>query len=387
MKSTKKNRYTILIVDDNILNIDILFELLSDYDVIPTLSGKDAIDILAEENIDLILLDILMPELNGFETCKLIKQNPKTSHIPIFMLTSQHSTDDIKKGFDLGIVDYVTKPFNPTELLVRINNHIELSSYRLYLEEKINQEIKKVQEANSIMLQQSRLAEMGELINMIAHQWRQPLGAINSSMIAIDFNIQSGQYDLSNTKQQEKFLNFINDKHKKISSSVEFLSNTIDDFRNFYKMDKEKELIDIQLPVIKILDIIESLMNKNKIKIIQNFSTNDKVYMYQNELMQVILNILKNSEDNFICNNIQNPTIEITITKDDNQHIISISDNGGGIDNDIIDDIFNPYFSTKENKNGTGLGLYMSKTIIEIHHKGTLSVKNILNGVCFKIVL
>ena len=393
MNLLEKQKPIILIVDDNKSNIDILINILDkEYDIIPTTNGKIAIDITKVEKVDLILLDIMMPIIDGFEVCKKIKQNPKTSNIPILFLTAKEEDQDIQKGFELGAVDYITKPFNPTELLIRVTNHIELASYKNNLEIKIKEEIQKTKETEILMIQQSKLAEMGELINMIAHQWRQPLGAINSATIAIDFTIKSGKYNLNNKNEQDALLKFINDKHKRIFNGIEFLTNTIDDFRNFYKQDKSKELISINLPIIKALNIIDILIKNKGIKISTEFQTDEKVSIYQNELMQVILNILKNSEDNFLLNNTQNPKINILTKKEDDKYIISISDNGGGISDTIIDKIFNPYFSTKYDKNGTGLGLYMSKIIICNHLNGNIEVENIRDdkdylGVKFKIIL
>ena len=128
-------------------------------------------------------------------------------------------------------------------------------------------------------------------------------------------------------------------------------------------------------------------MSSHGIEIVTDFGCKDAILMYQNELMQVILNILKNSEDNFKEKNIQNGKIEITTSKKDNIYIIEISDNGGGIPKDILPNIFDPYFSTKDEKNGTGLGLYMSKIIVEEHHGGKLSVSNRDGGACFRIEL
>ncbi len=377
----------ILIVDDNEINIEILMNVLgNEFDIIPTLNGETAIDITHYEKINLILLDIVMPNMDGFTVCKIIKENPQTSNIPILFLTAKGETEDMQKGFDLGAVDYITKPFNSSELLIRVRNHLELSSYKLDLERKVEEEIAKRKEAQDFMLQQSKLAEMGEMINMIAHQWRQPLGAIGSAMIAIDFTMQSAQYNLEDKNEQDKLFSFIKNKHKRVNESIEFLSNTIDDFRNFYKKDRDKELINLTVPITKTLNIIQTSINNN-IEISTNFQITDEVYMYKNELMQVILNILKNSEENFMIKNITSPKINISTKKENDNYIISIDDNGGGINSDIINNIFDPYFSTKHEKNGTGLGLYMSKMIIENHHNGKLIVKNTPYGVCFDIVL
>jgi signal transduction histidine kinase len=135
------------------------------------------------------------------------------------------------------------------------------------------------------------------------------------------------------------------------------------------------------------LYIVEDTLQARNIKILSVIENDDKVLMYQNEMMQVILNIIKNAEDNFLENRVQNPQIFIITKKKEGKFVISISDNGGGITPDVLPKIFDPYFSTKDEKNGTGLGLYMSKIMVEEHNNGKLSVENIADGVCFSIEL
>jgi signal transduction histidine kinase len=168
---------------------------------------------------------------------------------------------------------------------------------------------------------------------------------------------------------------------------VQFLSTTIDDFRNFFKPDKSAEMVPLNTPVEKALQIVGVSMKNKGTELETIFDSKDEVEIFQNETMQVILNILKNAEDNFVDKNISNPKIIITTSRKDNEFKITIQDNGGGIPEDIIGNIFDPYFSTKNEKNGTGLGLYMSKTIIEEHHDGRLSVSNQNDGACFEIVI
>ena len=140
-------------------------------------------------------------------------------------------------------------------------------------------------------------------------------------------------------------------------------------------------------PIIRALTIVEPPLKNKNIEITKKFLTNDKVLIYQNELMQVILNILKNSEDNFLEKNTAEPKINISTKNENGSCIIMISDNGGGIPKNILPKIFEPYFSTKLEKNATGLGLYMSKIIIEEHNGGILRVNNTDDGICFEIVL
>lgn len=131
---------TILAVDDSEINLDILVGILKKYDVIPALSGKEALEILQEEKIDLILLDIVMPEMDGFEVCRRIKADESTWEIPVIFITVKSSEQDIQQCFELGVVDYVAKPFNAIELLARVQTHLKLRSYQVRLEETIKEQ-------------------------------------------------------------------------------------------------------------------------------------------------------------------------------------------------------------------------------------------------------
>ncbi|MEA3314358.1 MAG: PAS domain S-box protein [Campylobacterota bacterium] len=254
-----------------------------------------------------------------------------------------------------------------------ISNKKKVEELNKILETKIKDEVKKNRDKDKAMIEQSRLAQMGEMISMIAHQWRQPLAAINSTSITI--NLKSQLDTLDNQTAMEL--------SNKITDYSEHLSSTIDDFRNFFKSNKERKYITYSKVIDSVLKIIEvSIINKNII-IEKNLNSDILFYTYQNELKQVLLNLMKNAEDVLLEKKIKNPKITI----ETNNNILLIKDNGGGIDDDICEKIFDPYFSTKIQKDGTGLGLYMSKTIIEEHCHGKLSVSNDNEGAVFKIEL
>ena len=221
------------------------------------------------------------------------------------------------------------------------------------------------------------------MISMIAHQWRQPLGAIAATSINMKFSLLLKSFDLNTKEGQDELNTSFMEELSEIEDYVENLTATIDDFRNFYKPDKKLALISFEEVVQKALRIIRSSMEMDNISIIEEYKDDIKLEMYDNEVMQVILNILKNAHDNFKEKNITNPQIKITSTS----AVLDISDNGGGIPDEILDKIFDPYFSTKDEKNGTGLGLYMSKIIIEEHHTGKLAARNYDGGILFKIIL
>ncbi|HIP36790.1 MAG TPA: HAMP domain-containing protein [Crocinitomix sp.] len=283
-----------------------------------------------------------------------------------------------------NMANSATKGDYSVRSIIKSNDEIgQLSKNFNVMIETIEKNINKEKQ----IIEQSRLAQMGEIMSMIAHQWRQPLGAIGSAIVNIQINQKSKKYDLENKDDIKLFLKQLNKKLTSMEEYVQFLSTTIDDFRLFFKQDSDKKLIALTVPILKALKMIKTSMSNKNIMITNDFKTNDDVLIYNNELMQVFLTILKNSEDNFLEKNIQNPTININTKRQDNNYIISFTDNGGGISENILSKIFEPYFSTKLEKNGTGLGLYMSKVIIEDHHKGILQASNVKNGIKFEIIL
>lgn len=228
------------------------------------------------------------------------------------------------------------------------------------------------------LVQQNRLAQMGEMIAMIAHQWRQPLTVISSISGVMQLKIKNDKYDSVNFQ----------DKLQKIDNQTHYLSDTIEDFRNFFRPDKKKNYIRSVDLINDTLKIIEPMLKKFNIKINNNFNCEKELYIFSNEVMQVLLNILKNAQDAFIENGVKNPEININASCcNDTKCTIYIEDNAGGIPPEIIENIFDPYFSTKSDKNGTGLGLYMSKMIIEDHCEGSLSVSSKNGKTKFEIII
>ncbi|MDH5464082.1 MAG: PAS domain-containing sensor histidine kinase [Thiovulaceae bacterium] len=251
------------------------------------------------------------------------------------------------------------------------------------LEARIEKAVEEIHQKEVQLLQQSRLAQMGEMISMIAHQWRQPLTAISAISIDLQMKLILDDYKSKDKKPLEKFFSHTEASLKKIDSYILNLTTTIDDFRNFYKPNKKSVKIKLEDVIEKSLNIIKPSLGSYNITIIEQYNSKEKIELYENEMMQVILNILKNAQDHLNEKNIKDPYIKI-ITED---NTIFICDNGGGIPENIIEKIFDPYFSTKYEKNGTGLGLYMSKTIVEEHHHGRLIAENKDDGACFVIAL
>ena len=246
--------------------------------------------------------------------------------------------------------------------------------------EILKEQIKKNEQQHQQLIHQSRLAQMGEMISMIAHQWRQPLTAISATSSTITLKATIDKLDNETAiKMATKINNYVN-----------HLSTTIEDFRNFFKNNKIKVKVTLEELVNSTLDIIQvSIENKN-INVIKNIQGTYECNTYANEVKQVLLNLLKNAEDALLERNPPNPTITIETPQNlqsSNKVVIIVRDNAGGVPEQIIDKIFDPYFSTKHSKNGTGLGLYMSKTIIDKNCHGKLSVHNDNEGAVFTIEL
>jgi PAS domain S-box-containing protein len=254
----------------------------------------------------------------------------------------------------------------------------ELEILTFDLEDRIKKEIEKNEQKTAQLIQQSRFVQMGEMISMIAHQWRQPLTAITAT---------TNNLLLKNILNKEISKETLEEELKLITEYTQHLSCTIDDFRNFFKSDKIKVESKLDDVIEKAISIIKTSFESKEINLITNYKFKRIINTYATEIQQVILILLKNAEDALIENNTSYKKIEITTYEDKDFAIIEIEDNAGGISSDIIYKIFDPYFSTKKAKEGTGIGLYMSKIIIKDHCKGEIIASNNQDGAIFKIKL
>ncbi|MDH5464702.1 MAG: ATP-binding protein [Thiovulaceae bacterium] len=260
-----------------------------------------------------------------------------------------------------------------------LNNYrlTELNSLKDSLKttfDNLSLEREKTKEQEKLLIFQSRHAAIGEMIAMIAHQWRQPLMAISAIVTNTKVEIALNKLD------QEK----LDQKSDDILRQTSYLTNTINDFSNFFKPNQDRQRSTIPKVVDNTLEIMGHLLKNNDIKVRKSYDTNTELSIFSNELQQVLINIIKNAYDVLQEKEIQNKEIEILVDENPDYISIKISDNAGGVEDAILFHIFDPYFSTKK-KNGTGLGLYMSKTIIEDHFKGKLNCINIQNGAQFII--
>lgn len=255
----------------------------------------------------------------------------------------------------------------------------EIKNYLHIIQSKVDEATQAIYAQQQQLIAQSRAAALGEMFDNIAHQWRQPIGAINNAIINAEFAIELGNIT------QEEILKTFED----ISTYTAFLSKTIDDFRNFSNPNKEKTLFALHESILQTLGIIQGAYEMNQIAL--SYEPDPElcvvqVYGPMGELSQVLLNILSNARDAIKEKHIPgNVRIDLSATKD--AITITLSDNAGGIPESVLPKIFDPYFTTKNKSQGTGIGLYMSKTIIEKHYEGKIEVHNEGSGAVFLITL
>jgi len=256
----------------------------------------------------------------------------------------------------------------------------ELNELNKNLDKRVKEEVQKRAKQEQMLIQQSRFAAMGEMIGNIAHQWRQPLNALSLLLQNIENAYEMDMLDEAYIKRSVA-------KGNRLTKAM---SQTIDDFRNFFRPNKEAEIFSVHSALNATMDMVKSSFENHMITFEQHIDDSLCVRGFSSEFSQVILNILTNAKDALLENKEIQRQIIINVFKgenNDNNVIIEIKDNAGGIPQDIIQNIFDPYFTTKEEGKGTGIGLYMSKTIVETNMRGRLSVLNTENGAKFIIEL
>ncbi|MCX6075562.1 MAG: PAS domain S-box protein [Campylobacterales bacterium] len=313
------------------------------------LLGKKMSDFVFREDQDIFYLhQQKILELSEPQTCEL--RIAKSDGLPVWMNISATASHD-KRG---------------NRIYHLVFNNID---ERKMIEERLKNKEK-------MLLVQSRYAAMGEMISMIAHQWRQPLNIIGLATANMK------------TKQMLHMLDeaSMDENTEIITENIAFMSDTIDDFRNFFKPDAPKEPVTIEEVITIALKVIGQSLVANNITFAVHNNSKTSLLMHKNSLVQVLLNIIGNAKDELIFKKVESAVIDITVNETEDKIAITVCDNAGGIPNEIMEKINQPYFTTKKIY-GTGLGLYISQTIIEKHFFGTLTWYNKHSGACFVITL
>lgn len=441
--ATGNSKPLILIVDDNTENLQYLGTLLAqnNYEPIAAINGFQALDFLKSDLPELILLDVLMPKMDGFEVCKRIKSNRETQNIPIMFLTAKTETEDLVKGFELGAFDYLTKPFNPNELLIRVKTHIDLFQTRKALE-KSNKALKKkedkIQQLNQVLsfkfeekaqrlehaqeeiLQQEYKSELADVTSGTLHNVKNLLNSVKtSSVLAMDKFIKS-----KSTAAFKKANQLLRDN---IDSIEEFICNNpkgkmlMDYYLNIEEiLDKESDTIEQELQLISekvfaiesiinlqqvygrtqleaephnlhriiedALNMQEKLIAANEISIVKDFSDIPLLHLHKQKFLHILINLLRNAKDAMSDSTASKRKLIIkTELKEDRVDLI-VSDNGCGIKTEDLPKIFSHGFTTKED--GHGFGLHSSlKYMKEMNGKIAVKSEGLGKGTRFIISL
>jgi C4-dicarboxylate-specific signal transduction histidine kinase len=297
------------------------------------------------------------------------------------MLNNRENTPDIAK---IKAVDGTIHLFRVTINEQRLHENLfsitltditEIEEYK----QELQAHVKKIEEKQKILIQNSKMASMGEMIANIAHQWRQPLNSLSALHTVLMMD-----YEEKGSLTVEEIQEFKDESRAYIHK----MSSTIDDFRNFFSPTKEKESFYVSDAIKESIKFVRDSYYDANVELIDKSQNRDaQICSYRNELMQVIMILLNNSRDAVAGNKVKNPKVVVNFTEHEGELKICIQDNGGGISEDIMDRIFEPYFTTKFKSDGTGVGLYMSKMIVEDSIGGRLILENHEDGVLASLIL
>jgi len=372
-------KLTVLAVDDVLANRISLQYLIEEYfddiDVVLAESGEEALKITYTLDIDLIILDIQMPGMDGFETAQYLKTNPKTTNIPVIFLTAAFKKEEFQqKGFEIGAIDYLTKPIEDQQFTNKLKLYKEvivktkeLEAVNLNLSESLKQErqLKEtIQRQHREIAEQSKMVALGDMLSNIAHQWRQPLSIISTC---------------SSGMSLKKEMNILTDDEltqnlERITEITSQLSNTIDGFKNNIFEDV-KTKCNLSEFIINTINSKSYLFDQNKITLIQNFDDSIEIITLPNSLQQSLLNILINSIE-ALEKTTTNKFIFVDLYLKDDLITITIKDNAGGMEQKNLHKVFEPYFTTKHKKQGIGLGLTNVYNNVVTNLHGKVKVEN-----------
>lgn len=294
----KKYGNKILLVDDDVKNLQVAMSILKNYNVIYAQSGEKALELLAKNDFDLILLDVIMPLMDGYHVCSKIKENEKTKNIPIIFLTVKDDEKDIVKGFDLGAVDYITKPFYSEVLLKRVEVHLkiarlmhELEHINLNLNKTVEEQVEQIRQKDEIIIQQLKITAMASIIDVITLQWKKPLDKIKLYLQSLNLKVEN----IEELTGYETFKNTFYEVNK--------LDEIMNDFHRFFNNHKNKENVNLKVSLDNALFLLKDEMQKLNVNINIQGDILLSLNIVLDEIKHIFTKLISKSILNFRNNN------------------------------------------------------------------------------------
>lgn len=374
---------TILIVDDEPFNLDLLEQELDDeYAVVRAENGVEALEKAESENPDLILLDIRMPEMDGLEAVRKLRESAKHVTTPVIMLTAQSTTEEKVEGLDAGADDYITKPFDPDDLHARIRSNLRIGRLQRELAEERNelkQALDDLRAAEVQLVHSEKMAGLGKLVAGVAHELNNPIGFIYANMghfqryvgqlrEMCEVSALSGEA----AEKAKKTFSTLDRLVESCSNGAQRIKEIVLGLRAFSRLDEaERKTVDLHEGIDSTLTLLEHHM-KDPITVAKDYGDLPLVECMPGQLNQVFMNLLTNAVDAVEG---EGEVVITTRTEGDEHVSIGIRDTGAGIPDDVRSRIFEPFYTTKDVGKGTGLGLSISYGIVE-KHGGSIAVES-----------
>jgi len=372
---------TILIVDDDAKNLQIAMKILKDYKVLFAQSGKKALELISKNpDIDLILLDVIMPVMNGYETCKEIISNDKYKNIPIIFSTVKDDEKDIIQGFELGAVDYIVKPFYPEVLLKRVQLHLKLSRTTKELKvlnnslnEKVSQQIEEIRRKDEKILQQEKLKVMNDVVGVISNELRKPISNMKIYLQSMEL--------ISESKKNVDIAKSLN----KVLSKLNGVEEGLTDFSNLFQVDKKIGKHNLKVIIDSVLFKFRSELDKQKIKIKFTGDNLIVINMVEEDLKQILSKLILVSLNSFSKIKMDKKEINFELKEDEEKVSLFYFDNSdySNFENFKVYLDKDHLLKTKE----FDINLYILKIIIEKNNGKLILEENKDKGVLFKVEL
>jgi signal transduction histidine kinase len=396
--------YTLLIIDDNPTNLEVIVEYLENagFEVAVARNGEMGLKRAQVLKPNIILLDVLMPGIDGFETCRRLKNNERTQNIPVIFMTALDNPDDKVKGFEVGGVDYITKPIHQEEVLARITTHLRIRDLTIHLNAKVeeltqtqdqlNAKVEELTQTRQELVQSEKMASLGRLVAGFAHELNTPLGVAIGAASALQENVSMiNQLIEKEEVDEEELLSDLDTIEKTARLTLSNLKRAANLVTSFKRTAVNQSLDKVR--VFQVIEVINDTMStlhsyfkQTDINISIDCPSNLTVESLPGALEQILTNLLINSLIHGFNEGKNAGSINIKVQLNKEELHLEYSDNGKGIAYENLSKIFEPFFTTHRAHGGSGLGMYICYNIITTLLQGTIICESILgNGVVFKI--